>query len=159
MMQVVGISELCVSDCAAELLATYSLGSCIGLTLFDPLVRVGGMVHCMLPDSSLDPQKALASPAMFVDTGVRSLIEAMCAKGAHVCRLVACAAGAAAPSDSQGHFNIGKRNRQAVLAVLATSGVTVHAEDTGGAIARNLYLHMQTGRSYVRINQTMVALA
>src|SRR5512140_3022385 len=73
---VVGVGDLAVSNNPAMVLATYSLGSCIGVTIYDPVTRVGGLLHLMLPDSSINPSKAARQPAMFADTGVPALFRA-----------------------------------------------------------------------------------
>ena len=64
---VVGISDMKVSNNPDEVLITYSLGSCLGVIIYDPVARVAGMLHSMLPLSKIDPHKATASPYMFVD--------------------------------------------------------------------------------------------
>ncbi|MGQ9653162.1 MAG: chemotaxis protein CheD [Thermodesulfobacteriota bacterium] len=71
--RVVGIAELQVSADPSETLVACSLGSCIGIAIYDPEVRVGGMLHFILPDSSMAPQKAGTKPAMFADTGIPRL--------------------------------------------------------------------------------------
>lgn len=65
-----------ISNTPGTVLVTYSLGSCIAVAIYDPLVRVGGMLHFMLPDSELDPEKAQNNPFMFADTGIPSLFKA-----------------------------------------------------------------------------------
>jgi len=68
---IVGISELKVSNNPDDVLVTFALGSCIAVAVYDPLVKVGGLLHYMLPDSTLDPQKAQNQPGMFADTGIQ----------------------------------------------------------------------------------------
>ena len=82
MKHIIGISEHKVTDRADDILITYSLGSCLGLVLYDPSVGVGGMIHCMLPLSKIDPEKAKRTPAMFVETGVPLLLQEMFDLGA-----------------------------------------------------------------------------
>ena len=60
-----------------DLIVTHALGSCLGLTVYDPVIRVGGLLHAMLPLSRINPQKALMKPFMFVDTGVPKLFQAL----------------------------------------------------------------------------------
>ena len=67
---VVGISDMKVSNKPGDVLVTYSLGSCIGVVLWDPVAKVGGLLHYMLPDSSLDKDKAQDKPFMFADSGI-----------------------------------------------------------------------------------------
>src|ERR1700688_1071691 len=73
---VVGIADLAASNNPNVILTTYSLGSCLGVAVYDPIVRVGGLLHLMLPDSRIDRGKAATHPAMFADTGMPALIHA-----------------------------------------------------------------------------------
>ncbi|HPO14514.1 MAG TPA: chemotaxis protein CheD, partial [Candidatus Hydrogenedentes bacterium] len=107
-----------IADQPDDVLVTYSLGSCVGLTLYDPVLRIGGMIHCMLPLSKIDPVKAAQVPEMFTDTGVPRLIQTMLDRGAPMRRLVAKVAGAAKLLDEQGTFNIGERNFTVLRKVL-----------------------------------------
>ena len=72
---IVGISDLKVSNNPGDVLITYALGSCIGVAVFDPKARVGGLLHFMLPDSTLDANKAKTTPAMFADTGIIAFVQ------------------------------------------------------------------------------------
>jgi len=67
---VVGMADMQVSKEPEAMLISFALGSCIGVTLYDPLIRVGGLLHFMLPDSQIDPQKSQKNPWMFADTGI-----------------------------------------------------------------------------------------
>ena len=111
---VVDIADCQVSDDPAGQLVTYSLGSCIGVAIWDPEVHVGGMIHYMLPESSLSPEKAKANPAMFADTGLPVLFKSAYALGAVKKRLVVKVAGGSSLLDDNGTFNIGKRNYAAL---------------------------------------------
>ena len=77
MQIVVKMSHMQVSSAHNTVLATHSLGSCIALTLHDPDGPRGGMIHCMLPSSEIDPSHAAANPCMFVDTGVARMVAAL----------------------------------------------------------------------------------
>jgi len=67
---IVGISDFKISNKAGDIIVTYALGSCIGISIYDPVAKVGGLLHYMLPDSTLDVKKAAETPAMFADTGI-----------------------------------------------------------------------------------------
>src|SRR6476659_1620436 len=67
---IVGVGDFAASRDGASTIVTYALGSCLGLMLHDPVARVGAMLHVMLPDSTINAEKAAENPAMFVDTGV-----------------------------------------------------------------------------------------
>ncbi len=72
---IVSIADMKVTKNPDDTLITYSLGSCIGVAIYDPFVKVGGLLHFMLPDSRIDPQKAQRNPWMFADTGIPSLFK------------------------------------------------------------------------------------
>jgi len=146
----VGISEMRVSKSAEDTLITYSLGSCIGVALYDPDAGVGGLVHCMLPLSRLDPDKAKQNPHMFTDTGVPALIQAVLDKGGTRKRLVAKVAGAASPLNDNGMFKIGERNYTVLRKVLWKNEILIAAEDVGGTIARTLLLNIASGKTSIR---------
>ncbi len=150
MTYTIGISEMKVSDRPEDVLVTYSLGSCVGLTLYDPVARIGGMIHCMLPLSKIDPAKAASNPCMFTDTGVPALMTALLQMGAQKQRLVARVAGAARLLDDQNTFKIGERNYIVLRKILWKNNVLIAAEDTGGNKARTLYLYLDTGRTMVK---------
>jgi chemotaxis protein CheD len=77
----VNISDAKVSADPQAVLATYSLGSCIGVTLWDPVTKVGGMLHFQLPTSSIDTQRAKQCPCMFADTGFAKLLQDVTSSG------------------------------------------------------------------------------
>ncbi len=149
-MHTIGISEMKVSNRPDDVLVTYSLGSCVGLALYDPVARIGGLVHCMLPLSSIDPVKARNSPCMFTDTGVPALIQEMLNLGAMKNRLVAKVAGAASLLDEKGTFKIGERNYIVLRKVLWKNNILIVADDTGGTIPRTVYLYVDTGRTTIK---------
>ncbi len=146
------------SNRADDLLVTHSLGSCIGLSLYDPATGVGGLIHCMLPLSKIDPAKARANPLMFTDTGVPALLQAVFELGAVRRRLVAKAAGAASLLDEKGLFKIGERNYTILRKVLWKNNILIAAEDIGGTKARTMSLHMATGETTVKSGDREVAL-
>jgi chemotaxis protein CheD len=135
-----------VSGEAGQLLVTYALGSCIGLTLHDPKAAVGGLLHFMLPDSQLDRPRALENPFMFADTGVAAFVERLCRLGADKRRLVARAAGGASIMDPQNIFDIGKRNYLALRKILWKAGILLVSEAVGGTCSRNVFLEIGSGR-------------
>jgi chemotaxis protein CheD len=150
MTRTVGISDMQVSDRSTDVLVTHSLGSCVGLTLYDPVAGVGGMIHCMLPLSKIDPAKAQANPAMFTDTGVVALLEAVYRLGAERRNLLAKVAGASSLLDEKGLFKIGERNYTVLRKILWKNEILIRAEDVGGQKARTLTLYMDTGRTVVK---------
>jgi chemotaxis protein CheD len=154
----VHISDAKVSTEPAAVLATHSLGSCIGVAAYDPVAKVGGMLHYQLPDSLLDTNRALAAPLMFADTGMGWLIGRVVAAGAKKSRLRVSLAGAAQMIDDGGVFNIGRRNHAAIRKVLWQHGLLIAAEDVGGSIPRNLYLSIGDGAVSVRSGNALRSL-
>jgi chemotaxis protein CheD len=148
--QVVGISDCKISWDPSDLLITYALGSCIAVVLYDPVAKVGGLLHYMLPDSSLDASKAQQNPFMFADTGIPRLIAGVRSKGALPARLVVRLAGGAQVLDSQGTFQIGKRNYLAARRILWKAGVLITAEAVGGEVSRTTRLEISTGRMWIK---------
>ena len=147
---IVGVADCKWTKDPADTLITYALGSCIAVALHDPVTKVGGLLHYMLPDSSIDPQKAADNPFMFADTGIPALIARAQQLGAIKGRLSVRVAGGAQVLDSNGHFNIGKRNYQALRKLLWKSGLMIHGESVGGATSRTVTLDVGTGQFWWR---------
>jgi chemotaxis protein CheD len=132
------------NDASGELV-TYSLGSCLGVTVYDPLKKVGGLLHLMLPESRIDSKKAVTSPFMFVDTGVPQLFKTVFSLGGERFRVIVKVAGGAQFLDEQRTFNIGERNIQAFNEMISRNGLAVQARDTGGYNSRTLRFDLATG--------------
>jgi chemotaxis protein CheD len=152
MNRTVGISEMQISQDPGDVLATYALGSCVGLSLYDSQARVGGLIHCMLPLSRIDPAKAERNPLMYVDTGVPAMLQAMFDLGAQRKTLVAKVAGGSKIMDANGVFNIGERNHTVLRKVLWKNDILVAGEDVGGNAPRTMYLHMDSGRTILKVS-------
>lgn len=145
MDQVVDIAEFQVADDPRATLVTYSLGSCIGVAIWDPRARVGGMLHYMLPESSLSPDKATARPAMFADTGIPALFRATYELGAGKKNMIVKVAGGSQLLDDNGTFNIGKRNYIMLRKLSRKNGILIEAEDVGGSLSRTVRLRVAPG--------------
>lgn len=146
----VGMAELCVTSDPESVLVTYALGSCIAVLVHDPIRRVGGMIHYMLPLSSVTPDKSRERPAMFADTGVPLLFHQMYAQSCRKQDLVVRVAGGANIHDDNGVFEIGKRNYVVLRKLLWKSGVGIAGESVGGSISRTVRLFVGSGRSTLR---------
>lgn len=147
---VVGVADCQVSADPQSTLVTYALGSCIAIMIYDPVARVGGLLHFMLPESALDRTKAQEKPFMFADTGIPLLFQSAYRLGADKRRLVVTAAGGAQMMDPQGVFNIGKRNHLSMRKILWKAGVLLHAEEIGGLLSRTVRLELASGRVMLR---------
>jgi chemotaxis protein CheD len=136
---------------AAMDLVTYALGSCIAVGIWDPAAKVGGLLHFMLPDSSIDRENGgRDNPFRYADTGTPLLFRGAYQQGAEKRRLVVWLAGGAAVVDDRGIFNIGKRNYAALKKILWKAGVLVQAEDCGGTSSRTVRLEVASGRFWIR---------
>ncbi|TVX97642.1 chemotaxis protein CheD [Cohnella terricola] len=147
----IGMADLNIGD-AGAVLKTTGLGSCVGLTLFDPALRLGGMAHIMLPSSDIAREGQL-NIAKYADTAVPELIERMKAKGALVERMVAKMAGGAQMFAFMGGsdtMRIGPRNVEATKQVLETFSIRLLSEDTGGNYGRTVELNSDSGIFVIR---------
>ncbi len=145
-MLAVGVGDLKVSATREETLVTYGLGSCIGITIWDPVSRVGGLLHFMLPESQSDLEKAKDNPALYADTGIPLLFKSAYQLGADKKRLLVRVAGGAQVLDGNGIFNIGKRNYLAMKKIFWKAGVMIHAEEVGSNVSRTLRLEVGSGK-------------
>jgi chemotaxis protein CheD len=147
---IVGVADMAVSNDPGAELVTYSLGSCLGITIYDPAKKIGGLFHVMLPDSKIDAAKAVSAPFMFVDTGLPRLFHSAYNLGADRSRLVVKVAGGAQLLDERNVFNIGGRNYQALTDLIARNGLVIHSRDIGGMSSRTLRFDLATGNVTVK---------
>ncbi|MBF0474238.1 MAG: chemotaxis protein CheD [Deltaproteobacteria bacterium] len=152
MNMVVGVSDMKVSNDLESVLITYSLGSCIGIAVYDPVVKVGGLLHFMLPESELDPVKAQHNPCMFADTGIPLLYKSAYMLGAKKQRMRVIVVGGAQIIDQKGFFNIGKRNHMAVRKIFWKNNVVIDYEDVGGNVNRTIKLETCSGQVWVKVS-------
>ena len=126
---VVGVADLLVGAAGDLQLLTYALGSCIGLTAYDPVAQVGGLLHFMLPQPSPDSPPDLIKPAMYASTGIPLLFDTVQARGGNPARFVIVAAGAAEILGGVANMAIGKRNHAMLRKVLWKTDTKLDAED------------------------------
>ena len=146
----VGMADLNICK-SPDIITTLGLGSCIGLTLYDPVTKIGGMVHYMLPDSK--QMRNNSNIAKFADTGIDELLRQVVRAGANRSRLVAKIAGGAKMFQVSGVSNvgnIGERNALAAKAKLRELKIRLVAEDTGLNYGRTVELHCETGEFYIK---------
>jgi chemotaxis protein CheD len=148
----VGVADMKVSAKRVDLLVTHALGSCLGIAVYDPVACVGGLLHVMLPLSTIDPVKAARNPFMFVDTGVPKLFIECYKAGAQKQRLEVRAAGGADSYDREEYdiFQIGKRNFIMLRKLLWKNGVLLKSCDVGGSSSRTMSLKIGTGEVTVK---------
>lgn len=142
----VGIGDLKITRQQGTLI-TYALGSCIGITLYDPMIKLGGLLHIMLPNSP----GATDTPYKFADTGIKEMLRKMSAFGGMKSRYVCKIAGGAQMFQMTGSIgNIGQRNIESVKAILSAENIRITGEDTGLNYARTMLMDVSTGKVTVR---------
>jgi len=150
---IIHVSDAKVSADPNDVLATYSLGSCIAVCLYDPATHTGGMLHYQLPNSSIEPDRAKEKPFMFADTGMKLLIGKLVSMGAMKKRMNVKIAGGATMDAGPDGFNIGKRNHLAIRKLMWKNGMFIDAEDVGGNTPRNMYMNVEDGTVTIRSNR------
>jgi chemotaxis protein CheD len=142
---IVGVGDMAFSADPAQTLVTYALGSCLGVTAWDRERQLGGLLHFMLPLSSVNPEKAEEKPAMFGDKALPAFLEKLFQMGASRRHLQVKIAGGA-EIHGPDSFEIGKRNLLLARRLLWKNGLAPEAEAVGGSIGRTLRLEIGSGR-------------
>ena len=153
MKHIIGIADMKISSAKDDILITYALGSCLGIAIYDPVTRVGGLIHIMLPLSSVNPEKARNNPLMFVDTGVPLLFQNCYKAGAQKERLIVkVAGGASLQQHEDDQFQIGKRNFTMLRKLLWKNNVLLNAFDVGDSYSRTMSLNISNGEVVLKTN-------
>jgi len=152
MDMIVGVSDMKVSNDPDSRIITYSLGSCIGIAIYDSTALVGGIAHFMLPDSNLDKEKARKKPFMFADTCIPKLFKAAYALGGKKEKMRVILVGGSQILDQKGFFNIGKRNHMAARKIFWKNKVLVDYEDVGGNSNRTIKLGLKRGQVILKVS-------
>jgi chemotaxis protein CheD len=150
---VVGVSEYRVCCDPMETVVTYALGSCLGVAIWDRQQRFGGILHYMLPLSSVNPERARLQPAMFGDSGLPLFLNEFFKRNSRAADLVIRLAGGASMPGQGGNFEIGKRNALLAKRLLWKNNLSPMAEDIGGTKHRTLRLELATGVCKVKNEQ------
>lgn len=143
----VGISDYKTSS-SPDMLVTYALGSCVGISLYDPVERIGGLSHIMLPSSSLRPDGVIDERMKFADTAIYDMLTKMEHLGASRSRIFAKIAGGANMFGTQEDTfigTIGNRNVSAVHDELNRLGIPLVAEDVGENYGRTVHFNLEDG--------------
>ena len=157
--RLVGIGELAVSTDRGVTITTHAVGSCIAVCIYDPVAAVAGMLHFLLPESTINPERAERHPAVFADTGIPLLFQTAYDHGLAKQRaIVKLVGGAEMPQTTGGWFNTGRRNLLAARNLLWQNGVFVSAEDVGGTEARTVHMSVADGRLQVFSGRTFKEL-
>jgi chemotaxis protein CheD len=158
MRYVIGVSDMKLSGSPGDILVTHALGSCIGISIHDPIARVGGILHYMLPLSKTDEEKASRNPCMFGDTGIPYLFHEAYRLGARKENIRVVIAGGARVIASSDMFDIGKRNIVIARKMFWKSNVLIDTEDVGGTSPRTLYLEVGSGHTWYTSYGTVTEL-
>ena len=144
----IGIADMKMAQ-REGMLITYALGSCIGICLYDQKIRLGALIHIMLP---LNMEPGRKNVMKYADTGIRETLKMMESKGASRSRITAKIAGGAKMFEVSGGSlgNIGQRNIDSVHMNLKKEGIHLLKEDVGGSVARTLLFDPGTGLGCVR---------
>jgi len=146
----VNFSEMKISSNPAETLVAFTIGSGIGMTIYDPISMVGGMLNFILPSSAtIDSAKIKKYPLMFADTAIPAFLAALEEFGAKTDRMKIVIAGGAQVLDQTGVFNMGHHNYQATQLILSGYKLGIHHEDIGGIQSRTLKLNIGSGDSFI----------
>jgi chemotaxis protein CheD len=152
---VVGIGEFAVCERANGSIITHALGSCVAVCLWDPVVKVAALVHVLLPDSRINPERAQAQPGAFADTGIPLLFRTAYEFGVQKARCrVRLVGGAAVTGGSD--VGVGKRNVLAARQLLWRAGVLVEGEAVGGTDARTVSISVDDGRVQITNGRVLV---
>ena len=141
----VGMADYKVGRNPANLIS-YGLGSCVGIALYDPVTKVGGLAHIMLPDSK--QARSAENPAKFADTALPLMLDDIIKLGAAKSRVIAKIAGGAQMftfANATDIMRVGERNAEAVKMVLKKLDIKMLAEDTGGNYGRTVELKLDSG--------------
>lgn len=157
---IVGIADMKISAMPGDTILTYALGSCLGIAIHDPVANVGGLLHVMLPESTIDQSVAQSNPLKFVDTGLPRLFIECYKAGARKERLIVkVAGGASSKKDAEDdYFQIGKRNFLMLKKMLWKNGVLLKAQDVGGNHPRTMSLTIGSGEVSIKTNEGVSSL-
>lgn len=155
----IGMAEMKIAK-APEKLASLGLGSCVAICAYDKIIKVGGLAHIMLPDSSISGKPVNA--AKFADTAVPVLLKEMQRLGAVVIRTKIIIVGGAHMFGFKGedpYMDIGSRNVKSVEESCGLAGVGITARNVGGNFGRSVLFDLNTGKVKVRtVNQGIMEL-
>ncbi len=133
-----------------DILMTHALGSCLGLMVYDPIEQIGGMLHAMLPLSTINPEKAKEKPFMFVDTGVPEMFRQMYNTGTKKSSLVIKVAGCSVPLGNSKSFTLGERNFAIIEQLILKNNMNIKAMEIGGPNNLTVFFDVSKGSIIIR---------
>jgi len=147
---IVGVADIKMATGASWIITTYALGSCLGITLYDPVKRVGGMLHAMLPDSKLHQSQGATKIAMFLDSGMNELLLQLRKAGVNERGLECKVFGGSQVMSADKFFRIGDRNIETFKALSQSLGLRVSVWEVGGHVNRTIKFYLESGQVSVR---------
>lgn len=150
--RVVPISGLLVCDNPKVILCAHSIGMGVVLAACDPVARIGGLFHALLPEAQAHPSRAKEKPGLFVDAGFEALQFTLRASGAMPSRLLFFAGGGAQVMGSNSNLNVGLRNTDALQRLLDGRGIKLTGAHLGGYTCRSFHLAIETGEASVLLS-------
>ncbi len=153
-MITVGVGDLKFGNLSDEALITYALGSCVGISAYNPILKRGAMLHAMLPSAAEYKDKSAENPFMFVDSGLNALFSKLCQSESEKRKLIICAAGGSSPNarEKEDFFKIGMRNITILRKILWSSSISLKGSDFGGYEARTMVLNLGNGEVTIKMN-------
>lgn len=144
-MKIVGIGEYIISSEKEDVIKTYSLGSCVAMTIYCPKRKISGMAHIALP-SAINEQDLIDRPAHFADTAISLMLNKFCyTYGCSTNDLQIGIFGGALSLRKNDSFKIGLRNVQSIKSILSSKGIPISMDDTGGYCSRTIEVDVGTG--------------
>ena len=148
----VGMADFAVLQNQNVILHTHPLGACLGISIYDPVAKVAGLLHSLLPESGIDPARAASQPGMFLDSGLAAMLAKAAQFGAKLDHLNLCVAGGARILDETSYFNIGHRNFEVFFKLIADLGLKPLGQEVGGLSNRSMQLNAGTGEVRLKIS-------
>ena len=145
----VGMGDMKAGSAPARLI-TRALGSCLGITFYNPIKKIGAMAHPMLPD--IDKARTNSNPNRFVNSVIRKAVEELQKAGATKSNIIIKIFGGAhmfsfITVDSI--LNVGEKNIEMAKKVLEELGIRIAAEEIGGTFGRTIELNLENGKVFV----------
>jgi len=152
MVYTVGVADVKMSEDVEDLIITYALGSCLGITVYDFRMKRGALLHCMLPESSMDREKAAGNPCLYVDSGMKAMLDNFYRKGSRKRDLIIRVAGGSSSkmNEAEDFFQIGRRNFVSLRKYLWDEGIMLRSFDVGGYGSRTVTLEVANGKMIVK---------